>query len=79
MARGQRKSIEEKIQQKQELIESIETRLDHERKELEVLLSEQQQQEVKNLNDFLKTFGLSVNEATEVLQQYLSEQYEVTA
>lgn len=79
MARGQRKSIEEKIQQKQELIESIETRLDHERKELEALLSEKQQQEVKNLNDFLKASGLSVDEATEVLQQYLSEQYEATA
>ena len=79
MARGQRKSIEEKIQQKHELIESIETRLDHERKELEALLSEKQQQEIRNLNDFLKASGLSVDEATEVLQQYLSEQYEATA
>ena len=79
MARGQRKSIDEKIQQKQELIKSIETRLDHERKELEDLLSEKQQQEVKSLNDFLKSSGLSVCEATEVLQQYLSGQYDATA
>lgn len=79
MARGQRKSINEKIQQKQEFISSIETRLEHERKELEELLSEKQQQEIKILNDFLKTSGLSVYEATEVLQQYVAGQYEATA
>ena len=79
MARGQRKSIDEKIQQKQELISSIETRLEHEKKELEELLNEKQQQEVKVLNDFLKTSGMSVYEATEVLQQYVSGQCEATA
>lgn len=79
MARGQRKSIDEKIKQKQELIDSIKTRLEHERKELEELLNEKQQQEVKVLNDFLKTSGMSVYEATEVLQQYVSGQYEETA
>ena len=79
MARGQRKSIDEKIQQKQEFISSIETRLEHERKELEELLSKKQQQEIKILNDFLKTSGLSVYEATEVLQQYVAGQYEATA
>ena len=79
MARGQRKSIDEKIKQKQELIDSIKTRLEHERKELEELLNEKQQPEVKILNDFLKTSGMSVYEATEVLQQYVSGQYEETA
>ncbi len=79
MARGQRKSIDEKIKQKQELIDSIKTRLEHERKELEELLNEKQQQEIKVLNDFLKTSGMSVYEATEVLQQYVSGQYEETA
>lgn len=54
MARGQRKSIDEKIRQKQELISSIETRLEHERKELEELLSEKQQQEIKSSMTFLK-------------------------
>lgn len=79
MARGQRKSIDEKISQKEELIKSIETRLDHERDELEALLDEKYQQEVKTLIDFLKTSGLSAQEATEVLQQYLTGQYEETA
>lgn len=79
MARGQRKSIDEKISQKEELIKSIETRLEHEREELEALLSEKYQQEVKTLNDFLKASELSAQEATEVLRQYLSEKYQITA
>ncbi len=79
MARGQRKSIDEKIQQKEELIKSIETRLEHERQELEDLFTEKQQQEVKALNELIKAAGLSVQEVTEVLHQYLSEEYETTA
>lgn len=76
MARGQRKSIDEKIQQKKEIISSIETRLEHEKKELEELLIEKEKQEVKILNDFIKTSGISVYEAAELLQKYVTEQYE---
>lgn len=79
MARGQRKSIDEKIKQKQELIDGIKTRLEHERKELEELLNEQKQKEVEILYEFIKTSNLSVYEATEALQQYVSGQYEATA
>lgn len=79
MARGQRKSIEDKIQQKQETIESLKIRIEHEREELEALIIEQKQKEVEILYDFIKTSNLDVNEATEVLQQYLSEQYDATA
>ena len=79
MARGQRKSIEEKIQQKQEIIDALETRIEHEREELEVLLSEQKQKEVETLYDFIKTSNLDVYEATEVLQQYVAEHEEVMA
>ena len=79
MARGQRKSIEEKIQQKQEIIDALETRMEHEREELEVLLSEQKQKEVETLYDFIKTSNLDVYEATEVLQQYVAEHEEVLA
>lgn len=79
MARGQRKPIEEKIQQKQEIIESLEERLERERDELEALFSQQKHNEVESLYDFIKESGLSVNEAIEALQQYLSEQYSETA
>ena len=55
----------------------METRIEHEREELEALISEQKKKEVETLFDFLKTSNLGVNEATEVLQQYLEEHEEV--
>ena len=79
MARGQRKSIEEKIQQKQEVIDALEVRIEHEREELKALLSEQKQKEVETLYDFIKTSNLGVNEATEVLQQYVEDHEKVMA
>lgn len=79
MARGQRRSIEEKIQQKQEVIDALEVRIEHEREELEALISEQKQKEVETLYDFIKTSNLGVLEATEVLQQYVEEHEEVLA
>lgn len=79
MARGQRKSIEEKIQQKQEIINVLETRIEHERKELEALISEQKQREVETLYDFIKTTNLDVYEATEALKNYVIEREGVLA
>lgn len=79
MARGQRRSIEEKIRQKQEIISGIELRLEHEREELEALISEQKQKEVEMLYDFIKETNLDVQEATEILQQYVTDHEEVMA
>lgn len=79
MARGQRKSIEEKIQQKQEIINALETRIEHEREELEALISEQKQKEVETLYDFIKTSNLDVYEATEALKNYVIERKGVLA
>ncbi|MBQ7954186.1 MAG: hypothetical protein IJ282_00390 [Lachnospiraceae bacterium] len=68
MARGVKKSIEEKIAEKKELIASLEVRVEKERKELELLLNEQKQQEVESLYNLLKEAKLSVNEAAEILK-----------
>lgn len=73
MARGQRKSFEEKIQQKQEVIDALEVRLEHEREELEALMNEQKQKEVETLYDFIKSTNLDVCEATDILKQYVTE------
>lgn len=77
MARGQRKSIEEKIRQKQEVIDALETRIEHEREELEALISEQKQKEVETLYDFIQASNLSVYEATEALKNYVIEHEEI--
>ena len=79
MARWQRKSVEEKILEKEELINALNIRPRKENDELQALISEQKQKEVEMLYDFIQTSHLSLNEATEVLQQYLSDKYEATA
>lgn len=79
MARGQRKPIEDKIAEKEELITALSARLEKEKDELKALLSEQKKQEVETLYDFIKTSDMSVYEATEALQKYLSDKYEETA
>lgn len=79
MARGQRRTLEDKITEKEELINALNTRIEKETKELKALLSEQKQKEIEVLYDFIKTSHLGLNEATEVLQQYLSSKYEATA
>lgn len=79
MARGQKKPIEDKIAEKEELISALSTRLEKEKDELKALLNEQKKQEVETLYGFIKTTDLSVYEATEALQKYLSDKYEATA
>lgn len=77
MARGQRRSIEEKIQQKQEIVNALEIRIEHEREELEALISEQKQKEVEILYDFIKASDLDVYEAKEALENYITEREDV--
>ena len=79
MARGQKRTVEDKIADKEKLIEALNIRIEKENKELKALLSERKQKEVETLYDFIKTSHLSLSEATEVLQQYLSNKYEATA
>ena len=79
MARGQRKTIEEKIIQKQEIINNLSVRIESEQNELQALLSEQKQQEVEILYEFIKTSNMSVYEAIEVLKNSFNEKYNATA
>lgn len=79
MARGQRKPIEEKIQQKQKIIDALEVRIEHEREELEALIGEQKQKEVEILYNFIKGSNLDVYEATEALKNYIIEHKDVLA
>lgn len=79
MARGQRRTIEDKIAEKEELIKALNIKIEKENKELKALLSEQKQKEIEILYDFIKMSHLGLNEATEVLQQYLANKYEATA
>ncbi len=71
MARGQRKTIEEKIAVKQELIEALSTRIESEKRELEELYEEKKRKELEKVNDLIADAGLEAYEVAEMLQQYI--------
>ena len=70
MPRGQRKSLEEKIQAKQELINALNIRIESEERELEELY-EKRRKELEAVSDLIEDAGLAPEEVTEVLQQYI--------
>lgn len=79
MARGQRKSVEDKIAEKEELILALRTRLKSEQSELDALYKEKRDRDLEELNRLLTSSGLNVNEASDILQEYIqnhmSQQY----
>lgn len=76
MARGQRKSIEEKITAKQELIEALMTRVESEKRELEELYQEKRLKELEAVEELIEESGLQPDEVATVLQQYLESRAE---
>ncbi len=71
MARGQRKSIEEKISAKQELIDALMIRVESEKRELEELYQEKKRKELETVSELIEDAGLKPDEVSEILQQYL--------
>lgn len=71
MARGQRKTLEEKIMAKQELIASLQTRIESEKRELEELYDEKRRKELEVVSDLIADAGLATEEVAAVLQQYI--------
>lgn len=71
MARGQRKTLEEKIGAKQELIAALQTRVESEKRELGELLEEKRRKELEAVSELIADAGLEPVEVAEVLQQYL--------
>lgn len=76
MPRGQRKTIDEKITAKQELIEALMTRVESEQRELEELYQEKKRKELEVVSDLIDEAGLSPEEVASVLQQYLDNREE---
>ena len=73
MARGPRKSIEERIEAKQELISSLETRIESEKCELEELIKEKKLKELETVSNIIMESGLAPEEVAGILKEYLSE------
>lgn len=71
MARGQRKTIEEKIAAKQELIDALMMRVESEKRELEELYREKRQKELETVSELITDAGLQPEEVADLLKQYL--------
>ncbi len=71
MARGQRKTIEEKIAAKQELIDALMTRVESEKRELDELFQEKKRKELEAVSDLIEDAGLQPEEVAEMLQEYM--------
>ena len=79
MARGQRKSIEEKIQAKQELIDALLTRVESEKRELAELMEEKRRKELEVVSDMIDDYGLAPEEVAQALQEFLDNRQEEEA
>lgn len=68
--RKPKKSIEDRIVEKEDLISKLQTRIKSEQSELEALYSEKKIKDLECVNDIIVTSGLSANEVTEALESY---------
>lgn len=73
MARGVKKSIEEKISEKQDMISALENRILKEKEELENLIQEQKLLNLEKLDRIISSSNLTLNEVEEILKQYNKE------
>ena len=71
MARGVRKTIEEKIADKQEVIDALETRIQKEREELQDLINEQRMARLESLEELIDNSNLSLAEVMEILRRHV--------
>jgi hypothetical protein len=74
MARGVRKSIEEKIADKQEVIDALEIRILKEKEELQILVNEQRMARLESLEELIDSSNLSLEEVSEILRQHVDEE-----
>ena len=72
MARGQRKPIEQKIEEKQRIIDSLEIRIEKEREELQDLLDEQKFAKLEEIGAIIESPNLSMEEVEKILSEHAS-------
>lgn len=79
MARGQRKTLEEKITAKEELIDALMTRVESEKRELAELYQAKKMKELEAVSDLISEAGLQPDEVAAALQQYLDSRVEAAS
>lgn len=76
MARGQRKTIEEKIAAKKEIVDALQIRLESEKKELQALYTEKRNKELEEVNELIENSGLAPDEVANMLRNYIESREE---
>lgn len=73
MARGQRKSIDEKIREKEELIGALKVRIQSEERERNDLITEKRNKEAEAITRMLAEAGISMEEAKDLIAQHVAD------
>lgn len=73
MARGAKKSLQEKITQKEELIESLSVRIKKEREELNELIEQQKNEELNELRLVMQKTGMEIADIIQIAQTRMAE------
>ncbi len=71
--RKPKKSIEERIIDKEELIAALLTRIKSEQGELEVLYNEKKLKDLESVSELISTSGLSPDEVTAAIRTYTEQ------
>ena len=69
MARGPRKSLDDKIKEKKE---ALKTRIKSEQAELDELLKEKQDKEIAEIGNILRDSRLTTEDARRIIEEYVS-------
>lgn len=72
MARGPKKTLDEKIAAKEELISALLTRVESEQKELDDLYKEKRAARLESIENMISEWDLSPEEAAEALRSYVN-------
>ena len=73
MARGVKKSLQEKIAQKEELIDALSTRIKKERDELNELLEMQKMEELNELRMVVQKSGMEISDIIQIAQMQTAQ------
>ena len=73
MARGVKKSLQEKIAQKEELIEALSTRIKKEKEELNELVEMQKMEELNELRIVVQKSGMEISDIIEMAQMHVAQ------
>lgn len=79
MARGPKKTLEEKIAAKEELIDALMTRIESEKRELAALYQEKRNVQLESIGNMLEEWELSPQEAEEALRRYVDQREEAAS